>query len=53
VGESPQYPYMPLLLRLKRTTLLTWGTIRGPLAAWPRYPGENVEMEQAALGYDA
>jgi hypothetical protein len=27
VGESPLYPFMHLLLRLKRTTLLTWGTI--------------------------
>ena len=35
VGASPLYPFMHLLLRLKRTTLLTWGTIRGPLQAWP------------------
>jgi hypothetical protein len=27
VGESPLYPFMHLLLRLKRSTLLTWGTI--------------------------
>jgi hypothetical protein len=53
VGESPQYPFMHLVLRLKRTTLLTWGTIRGHLDEWPLYPGENVEIEQAALGYDA
>jgi hypothetical protein len=53
VGESPLYPFMHLLLRLKRTTLLTWGTIRGPLHAWPLYPGEVVEIEKAALGQDA
>jgi hypothetical protein len=53
VGESPLYPFMHLLLRLKRSTLLTWGTIRGPLHAWPLYPGEVVEIEEAALGQDA
>jgi len=53
VGEAPLYPFMPLLLRLKRSTLLTWGTIRGPLHAWPLYPGEVVEIEEAALGQDA
>jgi hypothetical protein len=53
VGESPLYPFMHLLLRLKRSTLLTWGTIRGPLHAWPLYPGEVVEIEKAALGQDA
>ena len=53
VGESPLYPFMHLLLRLKRTTLLTWGTIQGPLHAWPLYPGEVVEIDKAALGQDA
>jgi hypothetical protein len=52
VGESPLYPFMHLLLRLKRTTLLTWGTIQGPLHAWPLYPGEVVEIDHAALGQD-
>ena len=32
---------------------MTWGTIRGPLHAWPLYPGEVVEIEEAALGQDA
>ena len=53
VGASPLYPFMHLLLRLKRTTLLTWGTIQGPLHAWPLYPGEVVEIDKAALGQDA
>src|SRR5499425_1015564 len=53
VGESPLYPFMHLLLRLKRTTLLTWGTIQGPLHAWPLYPGEVVAIDKAALGQDA
>ena len=53
VGEAPLYPCMHLLLRLKRSTLLTWGTVRGPLHAWPLYPGEVVEIEEAALGQDA
>jgi hypothetical protein len=53
VGASPLYPFMHLLLRLKRTTLLTWGTIQGPLHAWPLYPGEVVEIDHAALGQDA
>ena len=35
VGESPLYPFLPLLRRLQRTTLLTGGTIQGPLHAWP------------------
>jgi hypothetical protein len=52
VGEAPLYPFMHLLLRLKRTTLLTWGTIQGPLPAWPLYPGEVVEIDHAALGQD-
>jgi hypothetical protein len=52
VGESPLYPFMHLLLRFKRTTLLTWGTIQGPLHAWPLYPGEVVEIDHAALGQD-
>jgi hypothetical protein len=52
VGESPLYPCMHLLLRFKRTTLLTWGTIQGPLHAWPLDPGEVVEMDHAALGQD-
>ena len=52
VGASPLYPFMHLLLRLKRTTLLTWGTIRGPLHAWPLSPGEVVEIDHAALGQD-
>jgi hypothetical protein len=52
VGESPLYPFMHLLLRLKRTTLLTWGTIQGPLHAWPLYPGEVVEIDHATLGQD-
>jgi hypothetical protein len=52
VGESPLYPFMHLLLRLKRTTLLTWGTIQGPLHTWPLYPGEVVEIDHAALGQD-
>jgi hypothetical protein len=53
VGESPLYPFMHLLLRLKRTTLLTWGTIQEPLHAWPLYPGEVVEIDHAALGHEA
>jgi len=53
VGESPLYPFMHLLLRLKRTTLLTWGTIQGHLQDWPLYAGEVVEIEEAALGKDA
>ena len=52
VGAAPLYPFMHLLLRLKRTTLLTWGTIQGPLHAWPLYPGEVVEIDHAALGQD-
>ena len=50
--ESPLYPFMHCP-RLKRSTLLTWGTIRGPLHAWPLYPGEVVKIEEAALGQDA
>jgi len=52
-GAAPLYPCMHLLSRLKRTTLLTWGTIQGPLHAWPLYPGEVVEIDHAALGQDA
>jgi hypothetical protein len=52
-GASPLYPFMHLLLRWKRTPLLTWGTIRGPWHAWPLYRGEVVEIEEAALGQDA
>ena len=44
---------MQLLRRLKRTPLLTWGTIRGPRHDWPLYAGEVVESEEAALGHDA
>ena len=53
VGESPLYPFMHLLLRLKRTTLLTWGTMRGQLQEWPLYAGEVVEIETASLGQEA
>jgi hypothetical protein len=53
VGESPLYPFMHLLLRLKRTTLLTSGTLQGHLQDWPLYAGEVVEIEEAALGKDA
>jgi hypothetical protein len=53
VGASPLYPFMHLLLRLKRTTLLTWGTIQGPLQEWPLYAGEVVAIAEAALGKDA
>jgi hypothetical protein len=53
VGESPLYPFMHLVIRLKRTTLLTWGTISGQLQAWPLYAGEVVEIEEASLGRDA
>ena len=53
VGASPLYPFMHLLLRWKRTPLLTWGTIRGPWHAWLLYRGEVVEIEEAALGQDA
>jgi len=52
VGASPLYPFMHLLLRLKRTTLLTWGSIRGALHEWPLYAGEVVEITEAALGQD-
>jgi hypothetical protein len=44
---------MHLLLRLKRNTLLTWGTIRGQLHEWPLYAGEVVELKAASLGYEA
>lgn len=44
---------MPLLIRWKRTTRLTWGTIQGPLHAWPLSPGEVVAIDHAALGHDA
>jgi hypothetical protein len=53
VGASPLYPFMHLVLRWKGTTLLTWGTSRGPLHAWPLSPGAVVEIEEAALGHDA
>lgn len=53
VGESPLYPWMHLVIRLKRTTLLTWGTIRGQLQDWPLYAEEVVEIEEAYLGKDA
>lgn len=53
VGESPQYPFMHLVLRLKRTMILTWGTIRGQLQEWPLYADEVVEIEKAYLGKDA
>ena len=52
VGASPLYPFMHLLLRLKRTTLLTWGSMRGARHAWPLYAGEVVEITEAALGQD-
>jgi hypothetical protein len=53
VGEAPLSPFRHLLLRLTRTTLFTWGTIRGPLHAWPLSPGEVVEIEKAAWGQAA
>lgn len=53
VGESSLYPFMHLLIRLKRNTLLTWGNIRGQLQEWPLYAGEVVEIEEAALGHEA
>jgi hypothetical protein len=52
VGAAPLYPFMHLLLRLKRTTLLTWGNSRGALHEWPLYAGEVVEITEAALGQD-
>jgi hypothetical protein len=53
VGESPLYPFMHLVIRLKRTTLLAWGAISGPLQDWSLYAGEVVEIDEAALGKDA
>lgn len=53
IGESAFYPFMHLIIRLKRSMILTWGTICGPLQEWPLYPGEVVEIEKAYLGQQA
>ncbi len=50
VGASRLYPFMHLVIRLKRSMILTWGTISGQLQEWPLYPNEVVEIEQAKLG---
>lgn len=53
VGESPRYPFLPLVIRLQRTTLLTWGTMRGQRQDWPLYAEEVVESEEADRGKEA
>lgn len=53
IGKSPLYPYMHLVLRLKGSMILTWGTISGPLKEWPLYKGEVVRIEQAYLGKES
>lgn len=50
IGPSELYPYIHLLVRLKRSMILTWGTVSGALGEWPLYPGEVVMIEQATLG---
>lgn len=50
MGECEQYPWMHLALRLKGTTILTWGDISAPLRDWPLWPGEEVFIEAARLG---
>jgi len=50
IGASELYPYIHLLVRLKRSMILTWDTVSGALAEWPLYPGEVVTIEKARLG---
>lgn len=50
IGESPLYPFMHLVVRLKRSMILRWGTISGQLHEWPLYREEVVEIEKAYLG---
>lgn len=53
IGKSPLYPDMYLIVRLKGSMILTWGSIRGALRQWPLYAGEVVRIEQAYLGQEA
>ena len=47
------YPYLSCASPAKFVpNTIAWGTIRGQLQAWPLYPGEVVEIEEASLGYE-
>jgi hypothetical protein len=50
IGQSPEHSYMHLMIRLKRSMILTWGSISGKLGDWPLYSGEVVEIEECNLG---
>lgn len=52
LGPCPHYPWMHLVIRLKANTILTWGTVSGPLGQWPLWVGEVVQIEEAILGVD-
>jgi len=49
-GENTRYPNMHLVIRLKKTTRLKWGTISAQLHEWPLWDLEVVEIETATLG---
>jgi hypothetical protein len=50
VGASPLYPFMHLLLRLKRSTLLTWGTIRGHSTPGRSIPARSWRLKKPRWG---
>lgn len=50
LGENTLYPNIHLVIRLKKNTTLTWGTISGQLQEWPLWDYEVVEIEKAILG---
>jgi hypothetical protein len=50
IGQSPLYPYIHLVVRLKGNTILTWVDVSGQLSQWPLWEGETVEIEEAILG---
>ena len=50
LGENELYPNIHLVIRLKKNTILTWGTISAKLEEWPLWDYEIVEIEYAKLG---
>lgn len=52
IGPCPIYPWMHLVVRLKASTILTWGSVSGALRDWPLKPGEVVEIDEGLVGAD-
>jgi hypothetical protein len=52
LGENTLYSNIHLVIRLKKNTNLTWGTISAQLQEWPLWDYEVVEIESATLGVE-